>query len=1075
MKRTKRLILCGVLSAVLCGSCLGGALAQALTEAEGVLDGRFEGINVKVNADLTDYRTLKTGEIADVNLTDKYIAFRYQERSNLSGYEIEPKISIDGKELSKDSSKEVYYVGANGVVNSAWQSWSIKLGQDFDGWIVFEAGAFQGEDMQGNMQFSIGMHKDWTGRLDADFGAITAFSAPSSMTYEGFFSAIQGGETLYDFADLSTETGLNEANVYEFGTDDVTISRTVSAQPEKTEAGYFSGINVKIGEELTTYRSLNSGTLSGLDLTGKYLALRLYKRGEGGEIDFKIGDLKNPDGKAVSLYYLDEEKKSVEKSEFWWSVQPKDGFNGWVILAAAEMTGELKGDMQIKLGFDAFSKLLNIDVGSVAVISEPENKTYLGFKNALERGSVVYDFASDTALNAQNEYIFGADTVSLKRVCAGRGMESSLTFKDTQDGYFDGLNLKIEEAIEGDDYYSLSTPQLSGADLTDKYLAFRLYERSGLKEYTIEPKISELSMPADNTGIAVFYMDLASSTVRESRTWWDIKPGANFNGWVVLDAGSMEGNLTGDKSVSFGFASWAGLLDADFGAIVAFDKPRSNSFADFEAALSAGTELYTFAEGEENLSEDFTWEFGDLKISMGRVKEALEIIPRPSVPVGTPVDGYFEGMNISFETLTDYRSIGSPALNTIDLAGKYLAIQIADKTNLTDYQIDVKISGQTISDATVYYVNIGRGRVTTGISPWSVSIAPAFMGYIVIDCSTLSKELLEGDFSMQFGFHKDFSSLPDIDFGVIEAIDTPETFTVQGFSSALEKGTILYDFAESPEIDGINPLTVFDFAEDEVIVSRAHKTLGIEDLPPERMPAYCETVGDTKVMNFQLNDTDALSDFVGNAEDYPECTFSLTERANDETGSGGKALHVKLGASTGFQHSAIEVKPRGYGAEMEANAKGLTFFIKNYQDSGFFINIGFDLGQRWVTKWDGDYAIYQLWNTETGKESTHSGASEGLYIPANFEGYVRVAFEQFHAANWVAAPMEWEEAVAMYSAVTYLSIDVNTDAYAGYEFDIDNIGWYYGEAVAKNLFLDFSDGKPSIAEFMKRDDYFEEE
>ncbi len=640
------------------------------------------------------------------------------------------------------------------------------------------------------------------------------------------------------------------------------------------------------------------------------------------------------------------------------------------------------------------------------------------------------------------------------------------------DGYFEGMNLKITQAITGADYRSLITPSIPNADLTEKYLAFRLYERSGLVDYAIEPKISGLSMPADNSGIAVYYMDIASETVREGRSWWEVRPGSGFNGWVILDAGSMAGTLTGDKTISFGFASWSGLLDADFGQIISFEKPQGYSYAELSEGVESATELYTFASGEDGLAE-FTSDFADGTVAFTRTKNTLDVVERPAVPIGEPVDGYFEGMNISFKTLTDYREVSTPAVKTEDLTGKYIAFQVADKTN-SDYQIDMKISGQVISNAPVYYVNIGRGHVTAGVSPWSLSVSPSFVGYVVIDCSSLSVPV-NGEISFSFGFHQDWSSMPDIDFGVVKAIDVPSETTVEGFSAVWETGKVLYDFAETEDENSVNPKTIFNFGSDTVTVSRAHATLGKEDLPPEQTPAYCGTVGDAKVMNFALEEGDSLADFVGNAVDYPVCEFSVVQRAADATGEGGKALHVKLGESTGFQHSAIEVKPRGYGAEIDATAKGLTFYIKNYQDSGFFINVGFDLGQRWVTKWDGDYAIYQLWNTKTDKESTQSGASDGLYIPAEFEGYVRVSFEQFHAANWVAAPMEWEDAIAAYTAVTYLSIDVNTDAYAGYEFDIDDIGWYYGEAKAENLFLDFADDIPGIAELMTRKDYFAEE
>ena len=96
-----------------------------------------------------------------------------------------------------------------------------------------------------------------------------------------------------------------------------------------------------------------------------------------------------------------------------------------------------------------------------------------------------------------------------------------------------------------------------------------------------------------------------------------------------------------------------------------------------------------------------------------------------------------------------------------------------------------------------------------------------------------------------------------------------------------------------------------------------------------------------------------------------------------------------------------------------------------------------------------------------------------MYIPANFEGYVRVSFSQFVAANWVAAPLNWDEAV-MNNSVSYMSIDVNTELYSGYEFDIDDIGWYYGNAYAKTSFIGKPEGAKTIAELMATADYFAE-
>lgn len=329
---------------------------------------------------------------------------------------------------------------------------------------------------------------------------------------------------------------------------------------------------------------------------------------------------------------------------------------------------------------------------------------------------------------------------------------------------------------------------------------------------------------------------------------------------------------------------------------------------------------------------------------------------------------------------------------------------------------------------------------------------------------------LEDLVSFVIGLHPEFSVVPTFDLGLIKAIDKPTDMSVAGFEAAFNAGKTLYNFASDTHNDDINVDTYFGF--DPVTgYSRTHATMSYDDLPAEKLPENCQIVGDTKVISFENVTSSNISSYIWNEPDYPNCEISVVKRANDGTISGNKAIHVKLGKSTERDKSAaLELNVSGYVKSIDAQAKGVTFWIKNCQNKPFHMNVGFDMGHRWTARENYEYATYQLYNTKTGEEMIRNGHFQGIYIPADFEGYVRISFTEYFAAGWVSAPMDWEEALAI-GSVSYMVVDASTDLYEGYEFEIDNIGWYYGEATTERLFLDFGDNKPTIKEIMTSD-YF---
>lgn len=637
----------------------------------------------------------------------------------------------------------------------------------------------------------------------------------------------------------------------------------------------------------------------------------------------------------------------------------------------------------------------------------------------------------------------------------------------TENSVFDGLHINANSALT--DYRKVTTGDITD-DLSGKALALRINVRSAnLDNVQLEPKMilngATVGDGAREWAKNVYYLT-ADGTVTDVAMGWSFSVAKNFNGWVIWQSGALGTKQPTDKmNVAIGMHNdWSGLVDFELGYWAAFDMPAETTANNITEALMQGKTVYSYSGDGQTLNSANVYEFGNDDVTLART---LGSEKRPQggseEKPEKEIDGYFDGLNLKItNTLTGYGKI-SVNLTQTDFTNKALAIRMYKRAGGADSQIDFKPEGLAIPEGGLKYwlVDEKAEEVSEKYCWWCLEPDDGFVGWYVMPLGEMTGTF-GGTFNLGFG---EWSKLLDLDLGNIVSVDIPQNKNYKDFTAALESKTVLYDFTENGKL---NTKTAIDsILQTSGEIARVNGTLTIEK--EHRIPAYCAVVGDTKVMSFSLSESDDLSGFVGNAENYPVCEFSLTNRGTEENKN--NALHVKLGQSTEQLHSAIEVAPRGYGAKIEESAKGLSFYVKNYASKSFYMSIGFDLGHRWYTKWSGNYAQYQLYNTKTGVESMQLGGYEGLYIPADFEGYVRVAFTQFVPANWVAAPLEWAYAVSA-NSVTYMSIDVNTDMYAGLEFDIDDIGWYYGDAVVKTSFLKFSDTVKSIAEMMANTEFF---
>lgn len=214
------------------------------------------------------------------------------------------------------------------------------------------------------------------------------------------------------------------------------------------------------------------------------------------------------------------------------------------------------------------------------------------------------------------------------------------------------------------------------------------------------------------------------------------------------------------------------------------------------------------------------------------------------------------------------------------------------------------------------------------------------------------------------------------------------------------------------------------------------------------------TTGDVKVfMPFEYETTEQLR-MCWDARYMPHARASVRSVfvPSSVQGVRGKAMEFTCGgfnyqasASDSSFMTALDWSPTDKQAVAIGDAKGFTFWVKNTSRTSIAFGIGFDLKmqrngaltQRWETS---ENARYLLIDTKTGTEHLTPSKS-GIYIPAGFEGWVRIGFEQFALSPWatVMAPFDPD------NELSYMVINMFAPLYEGDSFILDSLGYYYSD------------------------------
>ncbi|MBR4419792.1 MAG: hypothetical protein IKT32_02830, partial [Clostridia bacterium] len=223
-----------------------------------------------------------------------------------------------------------------------------------------------------------------------------------------------------------------------------------------------------------------------------------------------------------------------------------------------------------------------------------------------------------------------------------------------------------------------------------------------------------------------------------------------------------------------------------------------------------------------------------------------------------------------------------------------------------------------------------------------------------------------------------------------------------------------------------------------------------------RLPQETTWYGDTKVvLPMEYNDDfDLNSDWVTSWDKAATATLELVDSpANGVVGAGGKALKFTCGSmksvADASNETAVEHYPQGEQRNI-VGAKGLTYYVKNTSASQIGFNLGFDLlvaentQQRWKPKMN---ARYTLVDVNTGVEVVGNGKN-GVYVPAGFEGWVRIDFAQFDNPTWETNGTAFSDQFP----VAYMVFNVNAQLHESESFIIDSLGYYYTETSISTMF-----------------------
>ncbi|MBQ8885240.1 MAG: hypothetical protein IJY62_02580 [Clostridia bacterium] len=191
------------------------------------------------------------------------------------------------------------------------------------------------------------------------------------------------------------------------------------------------------------------------------------------------------------------------------------------------------------------------------------------------------------------------------------------------------------------------------------------------------------------------------------------------------------------------------------------------------------------------------------------------------------------------------------------------------------------------------------------------------------------------------------------------------------------------------------------------------------------------------------------------------CTVELVQNPEPSVGAIGNALRITpldapknpepdpaTGNSTPTGFTALELFPSGGSFDISGST-GITFFVKNEKNSPFYLNCEFDImqegyRQRWAVK---QYGRYTLYDTVTGTQKLFNAFS-GIYVPANFCGWVRIDYSQFTNPSWESVAGDFNTD----SGLVYFVINIETLRFSGHTFIFDSLGVYSEKTEVKTQF-----------------------
>lgn len=265
---------------------------------------------------------------------------------------------------------------------------------------------------------------------------------------------------------------------------------------------------------------------------------------------------------------------------------------------------------------------------------------------------------------------------------------------------------------------------------------------------------------------------------------------------------------------------------------------------------------------------------------------------------------------------------------------------------------------------------------------------------------------------------------------------------------------------ENPNNSAVVKPASEDFKNSNWIYKRA-----TEDMVVGRSTMQTKYTGDVKVLeDFHMPDSvpkDKSKVLASNLILAEEQTSHLDIIQNERTAL-GTSLSWTIGDYTterlpiNSEYCALTVAADGSTlAENWANmtdAKGISLYVKNTSDTLASFNVEFGQTQengkyeRWsISKLDSRVYAYDL---NTGKEMTLV-ASYGVYLPPQFEGYIRLPFAVFSNPEW---NHEGDGVFSPTADLLGIYLTTHMASNSGVTFIIDELGFYYQEFTVSSIF-----------------------